>query len=159
MRRHGPGSGLHAGLNAGGSHLAVARRTLPRVEGGSIDIDLLAASLRADAADTGAFVEGLATKLEEVLPGRVSVKRARSGLFGPKLVKEIAVEAGDERLELARVAGNAIEWRRARQSGGIVLKRETLDSEEWMAALSGAMSAEAQRSEQTRQALERLLTD
>jgi hypothetical protein len=129
------------------------------VEGGAVDIDLLAASLRADAADTGAFVEGLAAKLEQTLPGRVSVKRARSGLFGPKFVKEIAVDAGDERLELARGTSDTIEWRRARQSGGIVLKRETLDSETWMTALSGAMAAEAQRSEQTRQALERLLTN
>ena len=142
-----------------GSRLAAGRRTLPRVEGGALDIDLLAASLRADAADAGAFVEGLATKLEQVLPGRVSVKRARRGLFGPKLVTEIAVDAGDERLELARGAGDAIEWRRARQSGGIVLKRETLDSDAWMAALGSAMSVEAERSEQTRQALERLLTD
>lgn len=141
-----------------GSHHAAVRRTLPGVEGGPLDIDLLAASLRADAADTGAFVEGLATKLEAVLPGRVSVKRARNGLFGPKLVKEIAVEAGDQRLELARGAGDAIEMRRARQSGGIVLKRETLDSDAWMAALGSAMAMEAQRSEQTRQALERLLT-
>jgi hypothetical protein len=122
-------------------------------------MDLLAASLRADAADTGAFVEGLAAKLEDVLPGRVSVKRARNGLFGPKLVKEIAVDAGGERLELARGAGDAVEWRRARQSGGIVLKREALDSDAWLTALSSAMSAEAQRSVQTRQALERLLTD
>ncbi len=129
------------------------------MEGGALDIDLLAASLRADAADTGAFVEGLAAKLEDVLPGRVSVKRARNGLFGPKLVKEIAVDAGDQRLELARGAGDTIEWRRAKQSGGIVLKRESLDSDGWMAALGSAMSAEAQRSEQTRQALERLLTD
>jgi hypothetical protein len=129
------------------------------VEGGALDIDLLAASLRADAADTGSFVEGLAAKLEDVLPGRVSVRRAREGLFGPKLVKEIAVEAGDQRLELARGPGDAVELRRARQSGGIVLKRETLDSDAWMAALSSAMAAEAQRSEQIRQALERLLTN
>ena len=129
------------------------------MEGGALDIDLLAASLRADAADTGSFVEGLAAKLEDVLPGRVSVKRARDGLFGPKFVKEIAVEAGDQRLELARGPGDAVELRRARQSGGIVLKRETLDSDAWMAALSSAMAAEAQRSEQIRQALERLLTN
>ncbi len=128
------------------------------MEGGAVDIDLLAASLRADAADTGAFVEGLAAKLEVALPSRVSVKRARSGMFGPKHVKEITLDAGDERLELARGTGEAIEFRRARQSGGIVLKRETLDSETWLAALSTAMAAEAQRSERTRQALERLLT-
>jgi hypothetical protein len=130
---------------------------LSAVEGAGFDIDLLAAALRADATETHAFVEGLAAKLETALPGRVSVKRARNGLFGPKLVQQILVDAGDERLELARGSGDALEMRRARISGGIVIKREAVDSDAWLLALTSAMAAEAQRSEQTRQALERLL--
>ena len=46
-----------------------------------LDIDLIAASLRADASDLGAFVEALATKLEEAVPGSVVVERRREG-FG-----------------------------------------------------------------------------
>jgi hypothetical protein len=45
-----------------------------------MDIDLLAASLRADASDLGAFVEALAVKLEEAVPGAVRVERRRNGL-------------------------------------------------------------------------------
>jgi hypothetical protein len=127
------------------------------VEGTAFDIDLLAASLRADSNDVGTFVEGLADKLETMLPGRVRVQRARSGLFGGKLVRKIAVDAGDLRLELLRTEGDAVQTRRSRASGGIVLKSETLDIDSWLEALGVAITAEAQRSEQTRQALERLL--
>ena len=70
------------------------------MERAAVDIDLLAASLRADSSDAGTFVEGLARKLEDLLPGRVKVQRSRSGMFGPKVVRKIAVEAGGQRLEL-----------------------------------------------------------
>jgi hypothetical protein len=122
-----------------------------------VDLDLLAASLRVDSGDLSAFVESLAAKLEAVLPGRAKVTRVRQGLFGPKLVRKIALDAGDQRLELLRGDGDAIQTRCSRVSGGIVLKSEVLDTDAWLAALSEALSAEAERSQQARQALERLL--
>ena len=122
-----------------------------------IDLDLLAASLRADSGDVSAFVESLAAKLEDALAGRVKVQRSRHGLMGPKAVRMIALDAGGERLELVRGEGDAIETRRARTSGGIVLKTEALDTDTWLAALGEALAIEAQRNERTRQALERLL--
>ncbi len=121
-----------------------------------LDLDLLAASLRADASDLNAFVENLAIKLEQAVPGRVQVQRRRSALRGPKRVRHIALNAGDLRLELSFDAG-ALETYCSRLSGGIVLKRETLDTEAWLTAVGEALGAEAQRSETTRQALERLL--
>lgn len=120
------------------------------------DLDLLAASLRADAGDLQAFVETLAIKLEQAMPGRVRVQRRRSALLQPKLVREISLDAGDRRLELS-VAGGALQTSCSRLSGGIVLKREALDTDAWLTAVGEALSAEAQRSETTRQALERLL--
>ena len=38
-----------------------------------LDIDLLAASLRADGSEIGSFVEVIAVKLEEAVPGLVKV--------------------------------------------------------------------------------------
>jgi hypothetical protein len=122
----------------------------------ALDIDLLAASLRVDVSDLGAFVEALASKLEDVVPGRVRVERRREGMFGPKLVRRISLELGDRRLELL-AQGGAIDTRCARLSGGIVLKSESLDTDAWLATLGEALAAEARRSETTRQALERLL--
>ena len=82
------------------------------------------------------------------MPGRVRVERRGRGMFGPKLVRKLAVDTGDQRLELRAERASVIETRRARLSGGIVLKNEPLDTEAWLLALGEALAAEAQRSEQ-----------
>jgi hypothetical protein len=125
-------------------------------DGSALDVDLLAASLRADSSDLGAYVESLARTLEGALPGRVRVYRWRERMFGPKRVGKVAVDLGDRRLEL-RYEGGAVQASYARMSGGIVLKNEAVEADAWLAMLSEALAAEAQRSEMTRKALERLL--
>jgi hypothetical protein len=122
----------------------------------SRDIDLIAATLRADMSDVGVFVETLAAKLEAAVPGRVSVERRRDGMLGPKVVKRIALDGGDQRLEL-RAEGGSIETVCARVSGGIVLKNEEVPIDDWLAALGAALAADAERNATTRAALERLL--
>jgi hypothetical protein len=126
--------------------------------GATLDVDLLAASLRADASDLGTYTEVLAAKLTEALPGAVRVERGRTGLFGrgPRPVRAIAVDAGGERFEL-RAGEGSVETFCARLSGGIVLKTETVETDEWLQRLSVALSTAADRSQTTRQALERLL--
>ena len=122
-----------------------------------MDLELLAASLRADSSDIRAFVEGLAVKLEGALPGRVRVQRAKQGFRGPKLVRSISLDAGSQRLELTLGDRDQLDTRCARVSGGITLKTEPLGIDAWLAALGQALAIEAERSDQTRQALERLL--
>lgn len=123
----------------------------------AVDLELLAASLRADTSDLTAFVESLAAKLEEAVPARTRVERRRNGMFGPKAVRRITVDLGDRRLEL-RYDGGSVQTQGSKLSGGIVLKNEPLDGDAWLAALSEALATEARRSETTRKALERLLT-
>jgi hypothetical protein len=127
------------------------------LDGPALDIDLVAASLRADSSDVNAFVESLAAKLEEVVPGRVRVERRRRGLLAPKLVRRIAIDGGDRRLELIARAPGVIETHLGRLSGGIVLKTETPDIDSWLAELGEVLAEEARRSKTTREALERLL--
>jgi hypothetical protein len=125
-------------------------------EDSALDIEMLTASLRADAGDLRSFVEALAVKLEEAVPGGVRVERRREGMFGPKLVRRISLDAGDQRLELIVSAGS-VQTRCSRLSGGIVLKSQPLDTDSWLGMLGEALAVQAKRSETTRQALDRLL--
>lgn len=125
-------------------------------ESSSTDLDLVAAALRADLSDISAFVEGLAARLEQALPGLVQVKRAKQGFRGPKVVTEISVETDDGLLSLQRDGGQ-LRTVRAKSSGGIVLKTEKLDIDAWLAALTTAVAEQAQRSERTRLALQQLV--
>ncbi|HEY1567310.1 MAG TPA: hypothetical protein VGF68_09840 [Solirubrobacteraceae bacterium] len=121
-----------------------------------LDIDLVTASLRADTSDLRAFVEALAVKLEAAMPGAVTVERRREGMFGPKRVRRISVEASGQRLEL-RTDGASVQTRSARLSGGIVLKNEDMGTDDWLHTLGEALAEQARSSLTTRQALERLL--
>lgn len=120
--------------------------------------DLVAAGLRGDGTDLAISVEVLATKLEQALPGRARIERRGSGLLGrgEKRVRRMQVELGSCCYELA-VDGGRVEGFRERQSGGIAIKREALDPDEWIAALTTDLRAEAERSAQARAALEELL--
>jgi hypothetical protein len=121
--------------------------------------DLIAAGLRADARDLGAFVEALAVKLEGGLPGRVTVVRKGSGLFDrSKRVREIDVVLGDCRYRLEHRDAQ-VETSRRSEVRGIAIKSERLDLDEWIASLSRELTAHARESEHGRQALERMLDE
>ena len=118
------------------------------------DLDLLAASLRADAGDMRVFVEELARKLERSFPGRSRVRR--SGLMGKGPVREITVELGDARYELEHRDGSVVA-RRSSVVRGISLKSDDLGLDGWIDSLANDVLVEAERSERGRLALENLL--
>jgi hypothetical protein len=117
--------------------------------------DLLAASLRADTTDLRVFVEALATKLELSFPERTHVERG-GRMFGSKQVRKISVELGDGRYDLEHSDG-VVTARRCTVVRGISLKNDEVGLEEWIDDLSAELVAEAERSERSRAALERML--
>jgi hypothetical protein len=126
--------------------------------------DLSAAGLRADGSDLRISVEVLAAKLESALPGRTRVERHGGGLLGrgDKHVRQIQVELGADSgaggaLYQLTIDGDRVEGLRERKSGGISIKREPLDPDQWIAALTAELQAEAQRSSEARAALEGLV--
>ncbi len=119
------------------------------------NFDLVAASLRADSADLRVFVESLAAKLDQSFPGRCRVRRA--GMLGKGSVREISVELGDGRYELAHDDGR-LSARRSSVVRGITLKSDELGLDEWIDSLAAEVVAEADRSERGRLALEKLLS-
>lgn len=123
-------------------------------EGG---FELLAASLRASSSNLETFVEVLADKLDQALPGRVAVERRPVRRFSKeKRVARIELSLGDNRYSAVAQNG-ALETRCAKAVRGVVLKSETLPLDEWLAALVRDLAGEAEASEQSRLALEQLL--
>ena len=123
--------------------------------------DLSAAGLRADGTDLRISVEVLAAKLESSLPGRTRVQRRGGGLLGrgEKHVRQIQVElgSGSGTTYQLTIDGDRVEGFRERKSGGIAIKREPLDPDAWIAALTEELQSEAQRSAEARAALEGLV--
>ena len=118
-----------------------------------IDIDLVTASLRADASDLRAFVEALAVKLEEAVPGAVSVDRRREGMLGPKRVRRIG---------WMRASTTGVACRGARSRLGATGSRpgrppdRGMSMDDGCSALGERWPSSAQQPT-TRQALQRLL--
>ncbi len=100
----------------------------------------------------------LAAKLEQALPGQARVERRGGGLLGrgEKRVRAVRVELGTAAYLLG-VEDGRLEGFRERQVGGIAIKREPLGPDEWVAALTADLRAEAERSAHARAALEELL--
>jgi hypothetical protein len=122
------------------------------------ELDLAAASVRADRTDTQAMIEALAVRLEEALPRMALVKRRRVGGFRSKRseVERIAVEMGDERFELAASSG-AVQCMRTKVVRGIALKREEVPIERWVRDLVDAVIASSAAGEEARSVLEGLV--
>ncbi|MDP9285869.1 MAG: hypothetical protein M3P41_13100 [Actinomycetota bacterium] len=126
------------------------------MDGGEIDVELVAASLRASSNDLKTFVEVLADKLERALPGRVQVERRATRFLGrEKRVDRIQCQLGEQRYVLS--ARNGIEARRAMAVRGVVLKTEELSLDEWLGALARDLADEARTNEHAQLALQQLL--
>lgn len=119
--------------------------------------ELLAASLRADAGDTAAFLEALATKLGGALPQRTQIERG-GGLFSrAHPVRRIGVNLGEWEYVVTAQPGGALESSRTHAVRGITLKSEPVALDQWIEELSAELAALAQTSLQDRMALQRLL--
>jgi hypothetical protein len=124
----------------------------------NLDLDLPAASLRADEAELAVSVEVLAAGLEQALPGLASVERHKVGGFRSRRreVQRIAVALGDELFELR---GEPAGFRCSRHKivRGITLSREELPLKIWVEQLVDGVTRRAQFSDRDRAALEGLL--
>jgi hypothetical protein len=124
--------------------------------GPASNFDLLAASLRADAADLKTFLEVLATKMSDALPNMVRVER-EGGLFKKEHpVRSIRIQIEEHGYEIRRAA-SGIEARLNHQVRGIVLKNEVMRLDQWIEALSEHLTRHAESSASARSALDQLV--
>jgi hypothetical protein len=122
-----------------------------------LQMEMLAASLRADSTDNRAFLEALAAKLAGSLPNQTTVVRQSSIFSREHPVKEISVTMGDYQYRIGREKQGPIIAQLAKVVRGIVLKTEQIPIDQWIDELATALAHEAEHSAQSRIALERFL--
>jgi hypothetical protein len=122
-----------------------------------LQMEILAASLRADTTDLKAFLEALAVKLEGSLPNQTTVTRHSSIFSREHPVKEINVTLGDYQYRISRERQGPIITQRAKVVRGIVLKTDQIPLEQWIEELAAALAEVAASNSQARMALERFL--
>jgi len=122
-----------------------------------LQVEMFAASLRADTTDLKAFLEALAAKLEGSLPNQTQVMRQSSLFSREHPVKEIAVTLGDSQYRIVRERQGPIMTSRTKVVRGIVLKSDQIPMEQWIEELATGLAQESTRSAQARAALERFL--
>jgi hypothetical protein len=122
------------------------------------DLDLVAAELRADAADMRGLVAALAARLEGALPRLVSVRRRKVGGFRSKEteVQSITIDLGESRYEL-EASPTGYQCTRHSIVRGITLSRERCQLADWMSDVVTAVGGQADLTERDRAALEGLL--
>lgn len=121
------------------------------------DLDALAAALRLDASDIGVFFQVLATRLDDSMPGTVTLVREGGMFKKDHPVKKITVRAGEDVFE-AELRGGAVVARHAHAVRGITLRSEELEFQAWLRALLGVLQARAQSSAEASAALRALVT-
>jgi hypothetical protein len=122
-----------------------------------LQMELFAASLRADYTDVKAFLEALAVKLEGSLPNYTTVTRHSSLFSREHPVKEITVSLGEYQYRIGKERQGPLVAQRAKIVRGIVLKTEQIPVEQWIEELAQALAQLATHSAQARAALERFL--
>jgi hypothetical protein len=128
----------------------------PAAEAG-VNLEMVTASLRADASDTDTFFSVLGAKLSSALGERVALKRGGGFLRRDDRVQEVSGTLGDQTFAARRDKG-ALVCQVRHAVRGVVLRTEELNFDAWLVALARQLAVEARRSEATRVALESLLT-
>ena len=121
----------------------------------SFDLELAAASLRADGSDVHILVKVLVDQLSDALGSRLKVERA--GRFRKsEEIKSLRIAMGDDQFD-AVVEGSTLSCTIGRTSGGIRIRSEKVDLETWLNRLLAVLKAEADHSQAVRQALENIV--
>jgi hypothetical protein len=126
------------------------------------DVQLLAASLRADRADVESYARVLSGALADALPSgmvEIEYKRGLSDRLAGREGRAVAlVVHGHEReLALAEGARGGVDAQVRQIVRGIVISRRSVDIDEWLQSLAEDLTRIARRNAVAREALDRLL--
>jgi hypothetical protein len=122
----------------------------------SFDLELAAASLRADRSDVRILTKALTDMLGDALGTRMTVKRTGGRFRKPEVIQAITIAMDDDQFD-AVVEGDVLRCTIGHSSGGIRIRSEKVGVDEWLARLLADLQAEAAHSQSVRQALESIV--
>jgi hypothetical protein len=122
----------------------------------SMDLELAAASLRADGSDVRILVKVLADQLADALGSRLEVKRSGRRFRKSDEIRSIRIAIDDDQFE-AEVDGDTLRCTIGHSSGGIRIRSEKVGVDAWLARLLVVLKAEAEHSQSVRRALETIV--
>jgi len=124
--------------------------------GPGFDLDVAAASLRADSTDVRILLKLLVAQLSDALGERLLVERKGGLLKKSDEIRAVRMTMGDETFE-ARVDGTSLACTIGKSSGGIRIRSEKVDAQQWLRRTLTALQSEAAHSSVARQALESIV--
>ena len=124
---------------------------------------MLAASLRRDSDDLSMYAGFLINTLSASLPADMVRVERKAGLFGrvkdDAPVLGVSVLLGDRRFSLHRTGvGQPVTAQIRHESGGVVLRTDTVAMDAWSRDLASALTNYAQSHASAAQVLQRLTT-
>ena len=122
----------------------------------SMDLELAAASLRADGTDVRILVKVLADQLADALGSRLEVKRTGGRFKRSDDIRSIRITIDDDQFD-GEVDGNTLRCTIGHSSGGIRIRSEKVGVDAWLGRLLAALKAEAAHSQAVRHALESMV--
>jgi hypothetical protein len=122
----------------------------------SYDLSLAAATLRSNSGDVHALLKALCDELSDTLGERLHVQRSGGKFHKSDAISSLQIALDGNQFE-ATIDGPVLRCSVGHVSGGIRIRNETVDIDQWILKLLEALKAEATHSESARQALENIV--
>ncbi len=122
----------------------------------SYDLALAAASLRSSTSDVHVLLKALSDQLADTLGNRLRVQRAGTRFKKSDVITSVQIVMSNDHFE-AVVEGSTLRCVIAHVSGGIRIRSESVDMDQWITRLLVALRDEAAHSDAARQALENIV--
>ncbi len=122
----------------------------------SLDLNVAAATLRANSADVHILLKALCDELAPALDSRLKIERASGLIRRSNAITAVQIAMSNDLFE-ATLDGASVRCSIGHVSGGIRIRNEVVTMDSWLARLLGALKDEAAHSDAARQALEHIV--
>jgi hypothetical protein len=122
----------------------------------AFDLDLAAATLISEGKDIEMLLRVLVKQLSDSLGPNLVVEREGGRFHKSDKIKSLDVQLGSDRFR-AETDKAALSCTVERTSGGVRIRSERLEMDEWLRRLLDKLKTEATHSQAARQALEKIV--